>query len=284
MSESEKRMLHTRTSAKMPIRFDLSELPRELHLFPPVTSVIFVRFNYAVTQSVTDWQICYHPSGSPEVAEMKVNGTLYKATYPHLLIKRPGDKLRSAHGEGQSLYFKYAPETSLELPDGLVLQGLTPSPAISRLSGELQSELEYVFVPGAADRIDRLCMSLLSEFLLAMRSHPPECRQRTRIREAASYLYAHPMPYFGRLDDLARKFGFSRRNFARLWRAEFGTSPGRSLKELRFAEACRLLSSTDLTISEIATQLGYSEATNFVAAFRKYAHCTPRAYRLKYRA
>jgi len=276
-------MLYARNSAKMPIRFDLSGIPRELHLFPPVTSVFFVRFSYPVTQSITDWQICYHLSGSPEIAEIEVNGTLYKATYPHLLIKRPGDKLCSAYGEGQSLYFKYAPGTSLKIPDDLVLQGLTPSPAISRLSGELQSELEHVFVPSTADRIDRLCMSLLSEFLLATRSYPLECRQSTRIREAASYLYAHPTTFFGRLDDLARKFGFSRRNFARLWRKEFGSSPGRSLKELRFGEACRLLSSTDLTISEIATQLGYSEATNFVAAFRQCADCTPLAYRLKYR-
>ncbi|MEV0685285.1 helix-turn-helix domain-containing protein [Nocardia sp. NPDC050378] len=58
----------------------------------------------------------------------------------------------------------------------------------------------------------------------------------------------------------------------------------RSLRDqARLREACRLLSETDVSVSEISDQLAYVEVASFSNAFRRWTGESPSRYRLRYR-
>lgn len=61
--------------------------------------------------------------------------------------------------------------------------------------------------------------------------------------------------------------------------AKYHMTIGEYTNSLRMIYAATLLSSTDLTIDEIAAQTGYQHSTNFGAAFRRHYNKTPLQYR-----
>ena len=50
----------------------------------------------------------------------------------------------------------------------------------------------------------------------------------------------------------------------------------------RFATAVAVLERTDAKILDLALDLGYSDHANFTRAFRRWAGCSPREYRMRY--
>lgn len=65
--------------------------------------------------------------------------------------------------------------------------------------------------------------------------------------------------------------------------AESGTSYRALVEEIRLARAEVLLTTDDYSVSEIATQLGYSGANNFIRAFKRLMGKTPNQYRAERR-
>jgi AraC-like DNA-binding protein len=61
--------------------------------------------------------------------------------------------------------------------------------------------------------------------------------------------------------------------------AAVGTNYRAVRDELRFELAARYLSQPRLRVDDIALLLGYSEASAFDRAFRRWSGCTPSAYR-----
>uniref|UniRef100_UPI00260D01D3 helix-turn-helix domain-containing protein n=1 Tax=uncultured Alcanivorax sp. TaxID=191215 RepID=UPI00260D01D3 len=49
--------------------------------------------------------------------------------------------------------------------------------------------------------------------------------------------------------------------------------------EERYRQAQRLLEKPDLSISEVAYTLGYSDVANFSKAFKRWSGVTPKRYR-----
>jgi AraC-like DNA-binding protein len=80
------------------------------------------------------------------------------------------------------------------------------------------------------------------------------------------------------VDDLAAAFALSRRTLARRLN-EQGTSFHELLDEARFLAARNLLQSSQAPISEIATRLGYRDATAFARAFRRWGRMSPIQWR-----
>ncbi|VEH19578.1 L-rhamnose operon transcriptional activator rhaR [Chryseobacterium nakagawai] len=58
-----------------------------------------------------------------------------------------------------------------------------------------------------------------------------------------------------------------------------GWSAGYIIRERIVLEAKRLLQSTDLTVAEIGTELGFTDKSNFNKYFKGYVHTTPENYR-----
>lgn len=78
---------------------------------------------------------------------------------------------------------------------------------------------------------------------------------------------------------VARACGTSTEVFRKRFRALSGKSPALYRAELLMMEAVRLLSSTDLSVKEIAYQLGYCDPFHFSKRFKHYSGLSPSGFR-----
>jgi AraC family transcriptional regulator of adaptative response / methylphosphotriester-DNA alkyltransferase methyltransferase len=82
-------------------------------------------------------------------------------------------------------------------------------------------------------------------------------------------------------DKLARRLATSPRQMRRAFAKAGGTSFRERLLEARMARAAELLASTDLPVSEVAREVGYSGPSQFTKAFRRTHGATPSEHRSK---
>lgn len=113
------------------------------------------------------------------------------------------------------------------------------------------------------------------------RSRNSESKKLLRIAESISHIqrnYAESIT----LDDLVEISGMSRRNFIRTFESAMGTSPIKYLIQLRVQKACRLLRSTDRTVTDVAFGVGFSDSNYFSRQFRSQVGVSPRLYRKQF--
>jgi AraC-like DNA-binding protein len=123
----------------------------------------------------------------------------------------------------------------------------------------------------------RLQRAYLEAFVLSLL----EERQDTEgvaMYEVASYMQGH-MRQDLTIAEVARHFSFSEVTLRRRFREASGISPKRYLLELRLNEAQRLLLTTNLSMQEIALQMGFFDLAHFSSTFRKHYGLTPSAWR-----
>jgi AraC family transcriptional activator of pyochelin receptor len=80
------------------------------------------------------------------------------------------------------------------------------------------------------------------------------------------------------LEELAREVGLNAKRLTEIFRHLFGMSIASYLQQCRFEQAFFLLAHTQLHISEVAYQIGYTPA-HFSTAFKKRFGCHPTALR-----
>jgi len=81
------------------------------------------------------------------------------------------------------------------------------------------------------------------------------------------------------VEDVASYVGFSRSQLFRIFKAQCGRSPQTVLNELRLSHAKRLLSSTELSLTETALSSGFTSAARLGEIFRDKLDITPMKYR-----
>jgi AraC family transcriptional regulator len=81
------------------------------------------------------------------------------------------------------------------------------------------------------------------------------------------------------LDELAAEARLSPFHFARMFKHSLGVPPRAYLTRLRIEKACDLLEHTDLPITEIAQEVGYSSNQILARVFMKHRRLSPTAYR-----
>ncbi|MGE5160861.1 MAG: helix-turn-helix transcriptional regulator [Betaproteobacteria bacterium] len=84
------------------------------------------------------------------------------------------------------------------------------------------------------------------------------------------------------VDETAAAFGVNRRTLARRLR-ERGTTFQALLDDARYGEAQRLLQSSALPVTEIASRLGYADTATFTRAFRRWSGTSPRRWHARNR-
>ncbi len=80
-------------------------------------------------------------------------------------------------------------------------------------------------------------------------------------------------------DALATKVGLSYRSFRYLFTKESGLSPLQYQLERRLVRAKNLLTSSDMSVKDIAATLGFNSTWYFSHFFQKHMKCSPTAYR-----
>lgn len=83
-------------------------------------------------------------------------------------------------------------------------------------------------------------------------------------------------------EKLAKLAGLSVPHFNRLFRKVLRLSPMEYVLSLRIQEAQRLLSVTQMSMSEIAASVGFYDQSHFTKRFRKVTGITPLQYRKQY--
>lgn len=81
------------------------------------------------------------------------------------------------------------------------------------------------------------------------------------------------------LDELAAEVRLSPFHFARMFKQSVGVPPRVYLTQLRMERACELLEMTDLPVTEIAHEVGYSSNQVLARVFVKHRHMSPSDYR-----
>ncbi len=81
------------------------------------------------------------------------------------------------------------------------------------------------------------------------------------------------------LDELAAEARLSPFHFARMFKQSVGVPPRVYLTRLRMERACELLASTDLPVTEIAQEVGYSSNQVLARVFTKHQRMSPTEYR-----
>ena len=81
------------------------------------------------------------------------------------------------------------------------------------------------------------------------------------------------------LDELAAEAGLSLFHFARMFKQSVGMPPRVYLTRLRLEKACELLRQTELSVTDVAQEVGYSSSQVLARVFIKHRGVSPSAYR-----
>ncbi len=132
--------------------------------------------------------------------------------------------------------------------------------------GELQMVLNKEYADGMndnysmADVMDRQLLQNIEQYVMQNMS-----RGQISLEELANAMGMGRVPFFHKVRDLTRK------------------TPAELVRDLRLKNACILLKRTNINMSELATNIGFTTAENFITIFKEKFGLSPLEYRLKHR-
>jgi len=155
---------------------------------------------------------------------------------------------------------------------------------ISRLFGMLEVE----FFSEGSHR-EALCDALCEEFFVRLSRaikgeqivQPADKTERRRLREVRRHILSHPEERWT-VADMAALMPLSASRFHAVYKTSFGSSPMQDVIVSKVSHAqSLLLGSPDLSILQIAEQLGYNDQYHFIRQFKSVTGETPAAFRKK---
>ena len=126
--------------------------------------------------------------------------------------------------------------------------------------------------------IDYLCLNNLVRDLLICMGNANQRNSNKKFSEILRYIdshYSEPLS----LSDLARQVSLSPSHIAHLFRMELGCTSSEYVNKIRISAAKTLLTETDMTVSEIADRIGYSDVYYFSKIFKRITGTAPSKYR-----
>lgn len=122
--------------------------------------------------------------------------------------------------------------------------------------GEESSMSDYSML----DAMDQQLLKNVEQYVMQNMS-----RGQISLEEMASAMGMGRVPFFHRVRNLTNK------------------TPAELIRDMRLKHACILLKRTNINMSELATNIGFMTAENFINIFREKFGMTPLEYRLKHR-
>ena len=103
-----------------------------------------------------------------------------------------------------------------------------------------------------------------------------------RVNAVTAYIEEHLAETVG-VRRLAQVVNMSPFHFARMFKGALGVPPHAYITNSRMERAKHLLATSDLSLREVATTVGYQTQAHFTGVFHKHVGVTPRTYRLSAR-
>ena len=282
---------HLNNSRIRLVRLDLQDTPRMFRFPLPVMNLGTVTEgpSHFIGRHENQIEFCIRMNSEDDVAVDTVGETVYANHFPHVFVKHEGP-LHEYHYPGvrEAFFFIYHVSLHSKLEEmgvdlSRICWEITLSPTIMELIRELVTLFPVSQESGIADRIDTLCWRLLQEIIICRRStEHPETEQERKIRQIASYIQYHYKDPFD-MDQLISENGMSRRTFFRHWKQFYSKTPAQQIQDLKMKEARRLLGQDQLSIADIAAELGFIDSAYFICTYRRYYGITPLQFRKKLR-
>jgi len=112
--------------------------------------------------------------------------------------------------------------------------------------------------------------------LAACRQHDDRIVSNAQVWAAENYMKPSPV------SAMSERSGLTSRSFLRRFKQATGQTPVEYVQTLRVEEAKQMLETSDVSIDDVAIEVGYSEPAAFRSAFRKHVGVSPSAYRKKW--
>ena len=103
----------------------------------------------------------------------------------------------------------------------------------------------------------------------------PETKEMYKIAEYIESRYRESIS----VSELSEAFGYSTTYFTKKFKRTFGCTPTDYISNLKIERARRLLSGSEMTVTEIASDLGFSDASHFSSVFKMKTGLSPATYR-----
>lgn len=117
-----------------------------------------------------------------------------------------------------------------------------------------------------------------SAWQVKLRSELTGRLSKSQLQTVMDCIHAHLDRDFS-LSEMAGVLNLSQYHFCRLFKQSTGVTPHQYLTRCRIDRAKQLLSQPELTITEIAFQVGFTNHSSFTRLFRQYVGLTPTAFR-----
>ena len=152
--------------------------------------------------------------------------------------------------------------------------------AAALLACELSGSLRSLYARAKAYELLALSLqaAIDSEAGLDRRDAGLSARDLERLRSARQALEAQ---FLGppKIADLARAVGLNEAKLMRAFKQIYGATIFDFAQQLRMDLAKKLIETTDLSVTEIALEVGYEYSSNFTTAFKRHFGITPKAAR-----
>jgi len=102
--------------------------------------------------------------------------------------------------------------------------------------------------------------------------------ERVRVQKAEAW-FRENLKKRPTIDQIADQTGVSSSQMRRYFKKIYGCSPLDTFKKIRLNEAMRMLSDTDWTIDQIASESGFSSTVDFHRSFKSVTSITPHKWR-----
>lgn len=219
--------------------------------------------------------------------DLKIGDRWYHVP-PHRVVFIPaGSRLEFAF-DGEGPLEKYFAHFDLvynmgSLADCFLIPGLfapIDEARIKVLFDELIKELKNTASPTSAIRANAAMMGIVAELITQSGAEPTHI-QGALPRDMLETVRRMERCYCGQLSvtELASKAGYSVTYFSKKFKSCFGCTPTDYVNNLRIERAKALLKTGELSISQIASELGFCETSHFSNFFKSKTGLSPAYYR-----
>ena len=259
-------------------------LPRQQMILRSVASAKYGGDWYSIPHAHSHTELFYIVGGD---GQFQINGQLFPVQAHQLVVVNPNILHTEVSYEDHPLEYIVLGIEGLELtiPDTdearyCIYSFPEDNPVLTCMQKILQE------MQDRKPEYQTLCLAYMDIIMVALmrsasvsvtQAHArfPTNRQCAAVRHYIEQHYKENIT----LDLLAEKASINKYYMAHAFKREYGVSPINYLIACRIQEGKRLLAETDLSLSQIATVLGFSSSSYFSQSFRNAEGTSPTEYR-----